>query len=287
MDAIRTKLNQIAAFEPKKMGPSQLTESRSQLRGLHNDVAKWLAEDATRSYEAQQLHKSIEEVEGRWDEAITQPRAESSRLLTERHKALSVLGATVETAKTFKKQLSEAVTTNGKLSAVNAKLLEAVRAWKAEAEKWQSAARINEDKYNLACQSLDVMAGRWVKNTTELGRKIVELELPEALKDAAVAKRLAEAAHPDDVADIRESLMPKKQTTVNEGTTPAAAAPAAPLSESTKPKATQTQKTEPATTLYQPKVLGNERNPGSLKESIGMVRRLSGRPLTEAVPAAA
>lgn len=281
MDAIRNKLNQIAALEPKKMAPAQLTESRAQLRGLHNEAAKWLAEDATRSYEASQLHKAIEEVESRWDEAITQPRVESTRLLTERQKALSVLGATVETAKAFKKQLSEAVTTNGKLSAVNAKLLEAVRAWKAEAEKWQAQSRLNEDKYNLACQSLDIMADRWKSNTTELGRKIVELECEEALKTNEEARtKLAEAAHPDDVADIREALLPKKPATpVNEGKE-AAAQP--PLNED-KPKAAA----EPAKTLPQPKVIRAERNPGSLKESVAIARRLSGRPLTEATPAAA
>jgi hypothetical protein len=274
MDAIRTKLTQLAALEPKKMSPTQLTESRAQLRGLHNEVAKWQAEDASRSWEASQLHESIKEVECRWDEAITQPRAESTRLLTERQKALSVLGATVETAKTFKKHLTEANGLNGKLSKVNSKLLEAVRAWKAEAEKFQALARQNEDKYNLACESLDVMANRWKQNTTELGRKIVELEFVEAVKQPDVKKKLDEATHPDDVADVRESLLQKKSgKAVTESK-------ATKLNETV---ATGTELRQPP----QPKVVRIERNPGSLKESVGIARRLSGRTLTEAAPAAA
>jgi len=299
MDAIRTKLNSVAALEPTKLNPSQLSESRNQLRGLHNEVAKWQAEDASRSWEAGQLHEAIKDVEARWDQAITQPRQESSRLLNERQKTLSVLSATVDTAKLIKKNLTEAVRVNGKLSSVNAKLLEAVRAWKAEAEKFQKLAAINDDKYNLACESLDIMSDQWKRNTTELGRKIVELELPEGALTPEVAKRLAEATHPDDVADIRESLLPKAdgKTVVTEGKKPepaAAKSAAKPLNESTpatvaaKPAATAEGKPADTAlkTLAQPKFLKAERNPGSLKESVAIARRLSGRSLLEAAPAA-
>jgi hypothetical protein len=315
MDAIRQKLNSIAAFDPRKQTPAQLTESRAQLRGLHNETAKWLAEDATRSYEAQQLHKAIEEVEATWDQAITQPRAESSRLLTERQKALSVLNAVVESTKKFQVQLTEAIQKNTKISAVNTKLMEAVRAWQDEAKRLEGLARLYESKYNLACQCLDDMGERWKSNTTELGQRVVELEIGEAQRanpafkvDPDLTKKLAECQHPDDVADIREAIFPEKAHkeatagktgTVTEGATAAttAAATAAATATAAQPLneskgATQTQAAT-MTALVQPKVASVVRSPGSLKSSIGIARRLfedshpDGKKLTEASTAAA
>jgi len=296
MDAIRQKLLTIAALNPKSMTPTQLSESRNQLRGLHNDVAKWQAEDQTRSYEAGQIHKSIEEVESKFDEAITGPRAESARLLTERQKTLSVLSATVDAAKTIKKHLTEAISKNGKLASVNAKLLEAVRAWKQEAEHFQALAALYEDKYNLSCDTLDVMSDRWKSNTTELGRRVVELEFAEAVKNPEVKKKLDEAKHPDDVADVRESLLPKNgtgQVVENQGQPqgkpqgqPAQAAPQGqpqPLNEAQRSTSNATAQSQGG--LKQPTVVQHTRHPGTLKESIAIARRLSGRPVEAAAAA--
>jgi hypothetical protein len=299
MDAIRQRLNSIAAFDPKRQTPAQLTESRAQLRGLHNETAKWLAEDATRSYEAQQLHKAIEDVEATWDQAITQPRAESSRFLTERQKALSVLNTVIESTKKFQVQLTEAIQKNGKISTVNAKLMEAVRAWQAEAERLEGLARLYESKYNLACLCLDDMSERWKTNTTELGQRVVELEIGEAQRanpsfklDLDLKKKLAECQHPDDVADIREAIFPEKAAkeattgktgTVTEGANKGVTATAVQaLNESanrTQAAATVTAAAQVAApvviaTLTQPKVISTARKPGSLKESIGITRRL-------------
>ena len=282
MDVIRQRLNTIAASDPSKLAPEALGESRAQLRSLHNDVAKWLAEDASRSWEAEQLHKAIVVVENTWDKAITQPREQTSHLLTERQKVLNVLNATVNTAKTFKTRLSETLEKNGKLATVNGKLLESVRAWQAENAKLERSAKLLEAKYNLACEALDIMASRWKADTTSLGVRIVELENPQESKNVDIAKRLSEAAHPDDVADIREALR-----------TPGKAKKLAESKESekevAKPAETPTSTTTSNATLTTPKVLSAPRNPGSLRESINIARRLSGleaKPLSEATKAA-
>ena len=317
MDAIRSKLAGIAASNPKDLSPAQLAEARSQLRGLHNETAKWLAEDASRSYEATQLHKAIEIVEAKMDEAVSQPRAENARLLTERQRSLAVLGCVVETAKVLKTKLTEAVAANTRMAEVNAKLLESLRAWKALAEASKAKAVKLDEKYNFACESLDALAEKWGKDTTDLGRKIVGLEFGESAAKPEIAERLAKSVHPDDVADIREELLKAKQATQLEAKTEPAkteAKPDAKLEAKTeakpdakteaKPDAKQESVTPPPTpkqeaksvpspigrplaTLTHPRVLKPVAGPSTLKESIAIARRLSGKPLTEAATAAA
>ena len=257
--------NRLATFEsinPASLDAQRYANQMQQLNSLHEDVATFAAEDPKRSWEAQQLHTQISQLESRWGTAITKPSTELRRITENHSKLTSVLKSVVETGLTFKKKLVEA----RKNTTSTKKLVEDVakrgRSWKALAEKLDAKNRKLEKRYGIACEMLDSLAAQYKTDNTALGRRVVELQFPEEVKKPSIAEALKKARKPKDIAAIRESI--------TKGTEPSKDKL---LGESKKPAAPAAQ---PVIVTENVQVITTSRGkPGSVTESIALAKRLS------------
>lgn len=260
--------NRLATFEsinPASLDAQRYASQMQQLNSLHEDVATFAAEDPKRSWEAQQLHSQISQLESRWGVAITKPSSELRRITENHSKLTSVLKSVVETGLTFKTKLVEA----RKNTASTKKLVEDVakrgRSWKALAEKLEAQKRKLEKRYGIACEMLDSLAAQYKTDNTALGRRVVELQFPEEVKKPEIAEALKKARKPKDIAAIRESITKSGKETGKE----------TPLGESQKPAVTPPA-VVPAVISENVQVISVSRGkPGSVSESIALAKRLS------------
>ena len=240
-----------AAVSPDKLTPGQLAENMAKVESLHHDIARFVAEDATRTYEGMRLHKQLEDIETAWQSSITESRRQGDKAVEHNSKLLKVMKAVVESGLTYKTKLAE------KTSLVS-QLVERGRAWKKRAEMLESKLKVTEKRADLAYASLDELVEQYNEATTALGRRIIEMEFKEKAETPEIQQALKEAKKPKHLVAIREKL---------EGVAPAAAAPAAPAPPAPAP-------------AHESMVIGDPRFVG---ESLEIVRRLSA---AAAVPAA-
>jgi len=257
-------ISRISAME--SINPSQLEATRfasgmSELARLHEDVAAYLAEDNKRSWEAQQLHNRISTVESRWGTAVSKPSTELKRVTENQNKLTRVLKSVVETGLTYKKKLTESRANTAKAKKLVEDVAKRGRSWKALAEKQEVKLRTLEKRYGIACEMLDELAARYNADNTALGKRIIELEFPEAAKRPEIAEALRKARKPKAIAAVRESIEGKR-THVTESA-PAAPAPAAPAAAEAAPA--------PSVVVIE----SSRGKPGSVSESIALAKRLS------------
>lgn len=221
INEIRSRISTLRAVDPSKVAPQQFAESLADVEHLHNEVARYAAADPTRSYEATRAHRELDQITEQFTQAAQLPRQQARKLNEANLKLMKVINATAATALTYKKKLGEALTTSGKTTKVVEELTRRGQGWHKLAEsRGQKLAKTGK-QFDTACEALDIMAARYHADTTELGRRLLQLEFREALAGKpALQKKLKEANRLRHIAAIREELEGKKPgTTVAEDET--------------------------------------------------------------------
>lgn len=263
--AIISRLATFESLNPASMDASRFASSMQQLNALHEDVASYAAEDAKRSWEAQQLHAKISQLESSWSSSIAKPAEELRRVSENTTKLKSVLKSVVETGLSYKSKLVEARKTTASTKTLVEDVAKRGRSWKTLAEKQTEKVRTLEKRYGIACEMLDALAAQYKTDNTALGRRVLELEFPDEVKKPEIAEALATAKKPKDIAAIRESITKTGKET---GKAPA------PVAESDKGAAAPKPEAAPISETVQV-ITPSRGKPGSVTESIALAKRLS------------
>lgn len=296
LNEIQSRIALLQGLDPTKLDPARFSESLTEAENLHQHVAEFAAADPKRSYAAHRLHSTLESVTKRFSEAATAPRKTAAKLQEHNTKLMRVINAVAQTGLTYKKRLGESLSKANKLGKINEELVRRGQGWRKIAEDRKSENAQTTKKFTTACEALDLMAARYHADTTELARRVLQLEFQEQLTaKPALAKRLKEATRLRHVANIREELEGKGLEKPAEGKAPGkeaikdddqdgapspnegcvAPAPGKVTNESKAPKAKAP--TPAAAPRQEHKIsLTPVGDPRGLNESVEMVRRLSG-----------
>jgi len=282
-----TIVSRIASMEsinPTQLDAGRYATSIAELGALHENVAAFAAEDPKRSWEAQQLHSRISTVETKMATAFTKPAADLKRVSETQGKLTRVLKSVVETGLKYKSKLAESRANAVKTKRLVEDVANRGRGWKTLAEKQEVKLRLIEKRYGIALEMLDKLAETYKNDNTALGRRVIELEFPEQVKDPKIAEALSKAVKPKDVAAVRESIEKKTKPVTESQETPAPAAEGtpAPAAEGT-PAPTSAAEGTPAAAEGTPApvsessviVIESRGKPGSISESIALAKRLS------------
>ncbi len=300
---IKNRLTSLRSVDATRLDPTRVSESLQEIESLHQEVAKFGAADPTRNYEAHRLHQQLDAVSARINEAVAAPRKQAAKLGEHNTKLMKVINAVASTALTYRKKLGESLQKEGKTGKMVEELVRRGQGWRQIAEERKTNLGKITEKFDTACEALDIMAKRYHEDTTALGRRLLQLEFKTQLEAKPdVAKKLKEATRMRHIAAIREELEGKKPAKVSEeagvgkptdGEAPSkdgikddkqkgaaspeegkvASEPGKVTNESQKPAAAADGKKPVQETKLSFSAPGD---PRGLNESVDMVRRLSG-----------
>lgn len=189
--------------------PARFAEGLNEMAQLHQEIANFVAEDAKRSWQGQQLHDELTRVEKAWSESVLAPAKAATKLTENYSKVLKVTKVLGEAAIGIRKKLSEAIAQNAEAAQLIEELTERGQAWVAIADKRKTQLAELEHKLEVACEALDIIKKRYHEDMTEMGRHVITLEFAEKAQTPEIQKALKEATKPKDIIAIREKLDPK------------------------------------------------------------------------------
>jgi hypothetical protein len=249
--------------------PARFAEGLSRMGELHNDVAKYVAEDPTRSYEGHKMHQEIESLEGTWNSSVTDVKNSAARLTESNQKLMKVLRSVAESGLSFKSKLAEK-------TRLSEQLLQRGRGWKKLAESHKSELELTTKRAELAYECMDEFVRVYNEDTTLMGRRLLVLEFGKLTERPEIKKALKEATKPKHLLKVREAL---------EKLAPKADAKETPVKADDKkvsPKPDETKKTDekPDTKVESKKneekpVITEGADPRYVTETINIARRLS------------
>lgn len=290
--ALRESLESFKRVDATKLTPARFADGLSRLSALHQDVAAYQAEDAKRSWEASQLHEEIKAVETAWQEAATAPVKSLKRIEENNLKLMQVVKAVAEAGVSYKQKLANSIKEALKSKGLNEELIRRGRGWKIRCEEAEAELAKAQKSIKTTCEALDIMAGRYKNDVTEVGKRVIELEFKDKISDPAVAEALKAAKVPKDLIAIREKLEPKPVTEAKpEEKKPDAKPEAAPTTESKKEEAapapavvTEAKKEEAKPAVTEEKkdekkeatqIIETVANPRMISEALALSRRLA------------
>lgn len=286
--------------------PARFAEGMNEMAAIHQEIANFVAEDAKRGWQGQQLHEEVSRIERTWSETAQAPAKTATKLTESYTKVLKVTKALGEAALGIRKRLSEALSQNAEAAKLVEELTERGQAWVALADKRKDTIAALEHKLEVACEALDIIKTRYNEDMTEMGRHVITLEFKEKAQTPEIQKALKEATKPKDIIAIREQLDPEAAKAAKAAKQEAAkecekckkspccceakqegqkaAATPAPAAQQESKKDSAPAETSPA--LGEARVLVPSVR--SISESVAMVQRLSSADKPkEAAPAAA
>ena len=301
INEVRSRVSTLrTAVESCPSDPSRINALREDIDAIGREVSQYRqADPAKNDWDAQKLHRELEQLNVRLGETASAPAKQAKKLTENNTKLMKVINAVAQTALTYKKKLGEAL----KTIASNAKMIEELtrrgQGWQQLAESRKQKFTALEEDFNTACESLDLITKRYHEDVTELGRRVIVLEFKEKAQTPEVQKQLKEATRLRHIAAIRETLEGKKPVT-EEGDKGKMAGAGQPAEGETatvvkkegqgKGKGEKGEKVaeEPgkvahesiteakqATPFAEAKILLRERDPRGITESAEMVRRMS------------
>jgi hypothetical protein len=302
INEIKSRITALGSVDPSRLNTQRFAESMGQVEELHQQVAEWSATDPKRSWEAQKMHRQLDQVANAFSETAQAPVKQSKRLAENNGKLMKVINAVASTALTYKKKLGEAL----KKATAQTKMIEELvrrgQGWQRLAESRKGKFLTLEKDFDTSCEALDLMSQRYHEDVTELGRRVIVLEFKEKAQTPEIQKSLKEATRLRHIATIREQLEGPKDNKLSEegsgvegkqpkeGEQPSHEAikdekqkgagspdqgkiadePGKVKNESAPDKSKQTPP------LTEARVLTSERNIRDVSESVDLVKRLSG-----------
>ena len=223
---IKESIGSLKGVNPTSLDARSFASGIQRMAELHNAAAKHLSENASASWEVEQLHKELSAVEESWCAAFDAPRKEAKQLKENEGKLLSVVKKLVTGIAESRKVLVECRTKLGKSNEIAEAVAKRGRAWMETARRERDTGKVFESKYEFCTEALDIMATRYKGDVAELGARVIELEFPTMTEEHK--KALGEAKTPKAVLAVRESIE--------------AAAKAAPVVEAKKDEAKKDEK---------------------------------------------
>src|SRR5208337_3980577 len=275
-------------------------EGMSQLGALHQEVANFVAEDAKRSWQGQQLHDEIKTVETSWAETQLAPGKKATKLQEDNTKLMQVIKAVAQTALNFKNRIGDSLKQQNRQSALLAEVTERGQAWRQQAKAMESEATKYKRRFMMASEALHQFADKYKTDITEMGKAHLTLEFkdkitPEIqaiLKEATKPKALVPvrlALEGKITLDVAKSILEGKvslnetlkglkgaQSSATPGKTNESKTAAAPsATEGTKPAASAAG--SPTAPVSEGVTIISQKpgDPRGLTEAVGMVERLS------------
>ena len=289
INEIKSRIGAVKGAQVPKE-PARFAEGLNEMATIHQEIANFVAEDAKRGWQGQQLHEEVSRIERAWSETVLAPGKAAVKLNENYTKVLKVTKVLGEAAIGIRKKLSETLAQNAEAAQLVEELTERGQAWVAIADKRKEQIADLNHKLEVACEALDIIKARYHEDMTEMGRHVITLEFAEKAQTPEIQKLLKEAKVPKDIIAIREKLDPegaKKakleaakdckcgkvpcECKKDESKTPDPAAAAAAKLEEDKKKAAPAAETTPA--LGEARVLVPSVR--SISESVAMVQRLS------------
>ena len=286
---IRESIQSLKAVNPATLDARQFASGFLRMSELHTEAAKHLSENASASWDVGQVHKEISGIEESWVAAFDAPKAEVKKLNENQTKLLKVLKGVTSYSVKVRETLSETAKKATKTSEIAEALAQRGRAWMEAARRETGGRKIFEKKYGVACEALDIMAGRYKGDVAELGARVIELEFPTITESHK--KSLAEAKTPKAVIAVRavieKDLKPTDEAKklaeaeakkaadaklAEDAKKLAEAAAAAKAPPADPAKKVQESKMVP---LTEPQIFRQDVAQVGVTESISMVRRLS------------
>jgi len=211
LNEIKGRVTALRAVEPSKLDPQRFAESVTLIEELHQETAKWAAGDATRAWDAQKTHRELDQMASSFNEAAAAPTRQARKLTENNTKLMRVVNAVAQTAITYKKKLGESLQAGTKAQKMVEELTKRGQGWRQIAEDRKGKLQLIEKQFDTSTEALDLMAARYHEDTTELGRRLLQLEFKDKLAtNEALTKKLKEATRLRHVAAIREELEGKK-----------------------------------------------------------------------------
>lgn len=276
LSEIKQRISGLKSLDVSKLEPSRISESQLEIETLHNEVAKFAATEPTRAYEGQRLHTQLDEVSNRLAESVAAPRRAASKLQEHNTKLMRVVNAVAQQALNGRKHLGEALGKIQKLESISSEVTRRGQGWRKIAESRRVELETLAKKHKVACEALDEIARRYHADTTDLGRRLIQVEFREALASKPeVNKSLREATRLRHVAAIREKLegKPKEGEAPGKEALKIGKSKGAASSDSAKVAETPGKVACESKPEFSSDVLGG---PRKIDESVQMVRRLSG-----------
>ncbi len=202
-----------ATTESVTADPKRFAESVALIEELHQEAASWGAADSKRSWDAQKLHRDLDEINSKLSESAAAPTKQAKKLSENNGKLMKVINAVAQTALTYKKKLGEALKKQDSDKKMIEQLIRRGQGWQQVAESRKQKLATLEEDFNTSCEALDIMRDRYHEDVTELGRRVIVLEFKEKAQAPEIQKQLKEATRLRHIAAIRETLEGKKPVT--------------------------------------------------------------------------
>ena len=294
INEISTGVNALRGLSVKGQTPIAFAESIGQAETLHQSIAEWQAENPTGSYQAQKLHKQIDTITETWEASQKAPGRQVIKMVEENKKLLQIIKTLTENLLATRKALKESGEGDAKHTALVEEVAKNGTGWKARAESLNAALAEMTHKRDVSCEALDVMAKRYHEDMTTTGRRVVELEFAEGVRDPQIRAALTEATMPRQIIAIREKLeVGKSDSKDDDSCTECDESPCCCKGEKTNEsqqtpvniteaklessKAEIQKLAEAANLKTGVRIETNNRNPRSLSEASQIARRMSTR----------
>lgn len=302
VNEIKSQIAPFRSLDPSKLSPQRFAEGMSQLGALHQEVANFVAEDAKRSWQGQQLHDEIKAVEQSWSETQLVPGKKAHKLQEDNTKLMQVIKAVAQTALGFKKRVGESLKQSGRLTALLNEVTERGQAWRQQSKAFEGEATKYKRRFMMASEALHQFADKYKTDITEMGKAHLNLEFKEKIMASPELQTLLkEATKPKALVPIRLALEGKIEVAVAksilEGKTSldetlkglkgatSSAAPGKTNESKTAAAPSATEGTKPAASAAGSPtapvsdgvtiVSAKPGDPRQLSEAVGMVERLS------------
>jgi len=239
---IKESIGSLKGVNPTSLDARSFASGIQRMAELHNAAAKHLSENASASWEVDQLHKELSGIEESWVAAYDAPRKEVKQLKENEGKLLSVVKKIVTGISETRKVLADCRGKLGKSNEIAEAVAKRGRAWMETARRERDTGKVFESKYEFCTEALDIMATRYKGDVAELGARVLELEFPTMTEEQK--KALGEAKTPKAVLAVRESIEAGVAKPAVVEKKDDKAAPAAPVVESKKD---EPKKAEPIT----------------------------------------
>jgi len=214
---IQRSITMLESVDPAKLTPSQFAENMAMVEELHQETAAFAAADPKRAWDGQKMHDKLKRVSARFAESAQAPTKQARKLGENNVKLMKVINAVASTAVTYKKKLGEALKSDGHKTKLIEELTSRGQGWHKVAESRKAKMGQLQEDFDSSCEALDIMAKRYHEDTTELGRRVLQLEFKDALvAKPELQKKLKEATRLRHIAAIREELEGKSKVVENE-----------------------------------------------------------------------
>lgn len=208
--SLKESLGSLKAVALSGVTPAKFAEGIAQMETLHEEVEAARAANGVSHYEADRIHRDIEDLQNKWQSAVEAPSKKAQSVSEANSKLIRVMKVVTETAVKLRESASKLAEKLTKKDELVMEVARRGRDWKARCELSEKNHATDKHKLEVATLALDKLKDKYIGEMTEAGRLILSREYAEFLKENAdVETELKSAKHPAHIGRIRESIEAK------------------------------------------------------------------------------